>query len=146
MVERLAPETLASRSADSRHSPSRHADSVRSNTAPGLSEMLRAIGFDGNGAGKVTFCDKRHTGPGMHCPDCHFELFDVSRSLPITRADHRVRQTCFVCHGGQRAFASRRNCDRCHVEPEVESVADVTLQAALGPLSGPTPSPSGDKP
>lgn len=104
------------------------------------------IEFDGSGEGKVTFRGKQHTGPGMHCSDCHFELFDVSRSSRITRADHRARQACFVCHDRKRACASRCNCDRCHVEPEVESVADVTLQAAPGPPSGPKPSPSGDKP
>ena len=28
-------------------------------------------------------------------------LFDVSRSSQITRADHRRRQFCFVCHDGE---------------------------------------------
>jgi c(7)-type cytochrome triheme protein len=80
---------------------------------PGL-----AIEFDGNGEGKVTFEGTRHTGPGMHCSNCHMEVFYVSRSAPITRADHKRRQFCFVCHDGERAFAARSNCDRCHVEPE----------------------------
>lgn len=77
------------------------------------------IEFDGNGEGKVTFTGARHTGPGMHCSNCHMELFYVSRSSQITRADHRRRQACFACHDGERAFASKANCDRCHVEPEV---------------------------
>ena len=93
---------------------------------PGLT-----IEFDGNGEGKVTFRGAQHTGPGMHCSNCHFELFDVSRSSQITRADHRRKQACFACHDGKTAFASRSNCDRCHVEP-VEPVdpAPEVLQAS----------------
>ena len=49
-------------------------------------------------------------------------LFDVSRSSQITRADHRRKQFCFVCHDGEQAFAAKQNCDRCHVEPEVPLV------------------------
>ena len=44
------------------------------------------------------------------------ELFDVSRSAQITRADHKRKQFCFVCHDGERAFAARGKCDRCHAE------------------------------
>ena len=78
---------------------------------PGLT-----IEFDGNGEGKVTFSGARHTGRGMHCSNCHYELFDTSRSSQITRADHRRRQACFACHDGKTAFASRGSCERCHVE------------------------------
>ena len=73
--------------------------------------------FDGNGEGEITFRGADHTGPTMHCSKCHFELFDVSRSSQITRADHRRHVACFACHDGKAAFASRGNCDRCHVEP-----------------------------
>jgi c(7)-type cytochrome triheme protein len=92
-----------------------------------------AIEFDGNGEGKVTFTGAKHTGPGMHCADCHMEIFYVSRSAPITRADHKRRNFCFVCHDGKRAFAARSNCDRCHVEPAAppaESPAAEALPAA----------------
>ena len=76
--------------------------------------------FDGNGEGKVTFSGAAHSERAKpHCADCHMELFDVSRSAQITRADHKRRQFCFVCHDGKQAFAARQNCDRCHVEPEV---------------------------
>jgi len=75
--------------------------------------------FDGNGEGKVTFTGARHTGPGMHCSNCHMDVFYVSRSAPITRADHKRRNFCFVCHDGEKAFAAKQNCERCHVEPEV---------------------------
>jgi hypothetical protein len=57
------------------------------------------------------------------------ELFDVSRSAQITRADHRRKQFCFVCHDGKKAFASRSNCDRCHLEPE-EPAAEPTSPGA----------------
>jgi len=77
------------------------------------------IEFDGNGEGKVTFEGAKHTGKGMHCSNCHMEIFYVSRSAPITRADHKRRNFCFACHDGKAAFAPRSNCDRCHVEPDV---------------------------
>jgi c(7)-type cytochrome triheme protein len=85
--------------------------------------------FDGNGEGEITFKGASHTGPGMHCSNCHFELFDVSRSSQITRADHRRPVACFACHDGKAAFASRGNCDRCHVEPaqSVEPTANVPM-------------------
>lgn len=80
------------------------------------------IEFDGNGEGAVRFAGATHTGKGMHCNDCHLEIFDVSRSSQITRPDHRRRQFCFTCHDGVVAFAPRSNCDRCHAatEPAVE--------------------------
>jgi c(7)-type cytochrome triheme protein len=86
------------------------------------------IVFDGNGEGEITFKGASHTGPGMHCSNCHFELFDVSRSSQITRADHRRPVACFACHDGKTAFASRSNCERCHVEPAAP--ADPALEAA----------------
>ena len=91
----------------------------------GLASTARAVPpgftleFDGNGEGKVTFSGAAHSSRAKpHCADCHMELFDVSRSAQITRADHRRKQFCFVCHDGKQAFASRSNCDRCHVETE----------------------------
>jgi c(7)-type cytochrome triheme protein len=42
----------------------------------------------------------------------------VSRSAQITQADHKRKNFCFVCHDGEKAFASKKNCDRCHEEPE----------------------------
>ena len=75
--------------------------------------------FDGNGEGEVVFTGAKHTGKGMHCSNCHMEIFYVSRSAPITRADHKRRNFCFACHDGKAAFAPRSNCDRCHVEPDV---------------------------
>ena len=97
--------------------------------AVGLTASARAVPpgftleFDGNGEGKVTFSGSAHSRTGPHCADCHMELFDVSRSSQITRADHRRKQFCFVCHDGEQAFAARQNCDRCHVEPEVPPAA-----------------------
>lgn len=76
--------------------------------------------FDGNGEGRVIFAGAKHTGPGMHCSDCHMDIFYVSRNSQITRADHRRKQFCFVCHDGERAFASRQNCNRCHEDEPVQ--------------------------
>jgi c(7)-type cytochrome triheme protein len=87
--------------------------------------------FDGKGEGKVTFSGAAHsTRAKPHCADCHMELFDVSRSSQITRADHKRKQFCFVCHDGGKAFAARGNCDRCHVEPEVPVVESLPAPAA----------------
>ena len=88
---------------------------------PGIAQAVPpgfSVEFDGKGEGKVTFTGAKHTGKDMHCSTCHMEIFHVSRSAPITRADHKHKQACFVCHDGERAFAPRKNCDRCHAEPE----------------------------
>ena len=88
-----------------------------------------AVEFDGNGEGKVTFEGAKHTGKGMHCSNCHMEIFYVSRSAPITRADHKRKNFCFACHDGKTAFAARSNCDQCHVEPDVLPTDVPTEQA-----------------
>ena len=75
----------------------------------------------------------------MHCENCHMEIFYVSRSAPITRADHRRRSFCFVCHDGKRAFAARMNCTRCHEEPVVpraEPLRDQAQNPVLSSLYG----------
>ncbi len=97
---------------------------------PGLT-----VEFDGKGEGKVTFAGAKHTGPGMHCSNCHLAIFDVSRSSQITRADHTTRQYCFVCHDGKTAFAARGQCERCHAEPEVPAAPAQTAEA--GPPAAP---------
>ena len=96
-----------------------------------------AIEFDGNGEGKVTFTGAKHTGPGMHCSNCHMDVFYVSRNSRITRADHRRRQACFTCHDGEKAFASKKNCDRCHVEPEPELAAAAEAEVPAAPAASP---------
>jgi c(7)-type cytochrome triheme protein len=87
------------------------------------------IEFDGNGEGKVLFSGTAHTRGGRKCADCHMDAFYVSRNSQITRADHKRKQACFVCHDGKRAFAARMNCERCHEESEVEPAA----QSVAGP-------------
>jgi hypothetical protein len=43
-----------------------------------------------------------------------------------------------VCHDGKRAFASRGNCDRCHVEPAAPLEAvDPTDAASTPPAATP---------
>ena len=93
---------------------------------PGLT-----LEFDGNGEGKVTFAGAKHTGKGMHCSNCHMDVFYVSRSSQITRADHKRKVFCFVCHEGERAFAPRKNCERCHEEPE-EPLVETSVPAKQG--------------
>jgi c(7)-type cytochrome triheme protein len=88
------------------------------------------IEFDGKGEGKVTFAGARHTGPAMRCSVCHLQIFDLSRSSQITRADHKRKDFCFVCHDGKRAFAARGQCERCHAEPGV--TPEVPLAASVG--------------
>ena len=91
--------------------------------------------FDGKGEGEVLFTGATHTGKGMHCSNCHFALFDVSRSAQIKRADHRRSRFCFACHDGTRAFAARSNCDRCHAEiaPAVEPATVAVAQSPTSP-------------
>lgn len=100
---------------------------------PGLAPAVPpglAIEFDGQGEGKVVFTGDKHTGPGMHCSNCHMSVFYVSRSSQITQRDHRRKHACFVCHDGERAFASRGNCELCHAEPEAPADAAVAETAA----------------
>jgi c(7)-type cytochrome triheme protein len=83
--------------------------------------------FDGKGEGKVVFSGEAHTRQGRNCADCHMDIFYVSRNSQITRADHKRKNACFVCHDGEQAFAARKNCERCHAEPEAipaEPLAD----------------------
>ena len=93
------------------------------------------VEFDGQGEGKVTFNGATHTGPGMHCSNCHLEIFDVSRSSQITKPDHKTRQYCFVCHDGKTAFAARGKCVRCHEEPA--PAAPLPQAADAGTPAGP---------
>jgi c(7)-type cytochrome triheme protein len=87
--------------------------------------------FDGNGEGEVLFAGATHSGKGMHCSNCHFELFDVSRSSQIKRADHRRSRFCFACHDGTHAFAPRSNCDRCHADTETPLTDPVAVPAGV---------------
>ena len=98
------------------------------------------VEFDGQGEGKVTFSGATHTGPGMHCSNCHLKIFDLSRSSQITKPDHKTRQYCFVCHDGKTAFAARGKCGRCHAEPEPAVALPQTADA------GPPTDPGGANP
>lgn len=89
--------------------------------------------FDGNGEGEVVFAGTTHTGTGMHCSNCHFELFDVSRSAQIKRADHRRSRFCFACHDGTHAFAPRSNCERCHAVTEDPAIGPATAVVVQPP-------------
>jgi len=89
--------------------------------------------FDGKGEGEVLFAGATHTGTGMHCSNCHFDLFDVSRSAQIRRADHRRSRFCFACHDGTHAFAPRSNCERCHAAVEEPAPEPATAAAAPPP-------------
>jgi c(7)-type cytochrome triheme protein len=89
--------------------------------------------FDGKGEGKVLFSGTVHTRGGRNCADCHMDVFYVSRNSQITRADHKRKQACFVCHDGVQAFAARMNCERCHQEPEAEPAAEAAAESQAGP-------------
>jgi len=106
--------------------------------AVGLVDLARAVPpgftleFDGNGEGKVVFEGAKHTGKGMHCSNCHMDVFYVSRNSQITRGDHKRKVACFTCHDGERAFAARKNCERCHAEvPLEEPAADPAAAPAV---------------
>jgi c(7)-type cytochrome triheme protein len=80
---------------------------------PGL-----VLEFENEAAGDVTFTGDVHSGTGMHCVDCHLDIFDVSRAAEISRRDHNTEQYCFACHNGETAFAARRNCGQCHADTD----------------------------
>jgi c(7)-type cytochrome triheme protein len=67
--------------------------------------------------GKVVFDGTIHHGSGIKCMECHKEgMFPEKKqgTVKITMAEIYAGRLCGVCHDGQRAFAAKGNCNRCH--------------------------------
>lgn len=73
------------------------------------------ITFSVKGAGNVVYSHDVHvTKAGQKCSDCHYKIFKMVRQHQATMVDMQNGKSCGVCHNGQKAFAVKANCNRCH--------------------------------
>ncbi len=74
------------------------------------------ITFSVHGADNVVYSHDVHvTRVGLKCADCHYKVFKMARlQNQATMADMQNGVSCGACHNGQKAFAVKGNCNRCH--------------------------------
>jgi c(7)-type cytochrome triheme protein len=71
--------------------------------------------FKDGAMGQVTFSGKTHADAGAKCMDCHPKVFAMKfGTMKLTLADHKPGKFCGVCHDGNKAFAQKGNCTKCH--------------------------------
>lgn len=66
--------------------------------------------------GKVTFDGKTHADAGNKCNDCHTKIFKMKKGSFEMKSPHPEGEFCFTCHNGEKAFAQKDNCQKCHVK------------------------------
>ncbi len=79
----------------------------------------RSLNFDKSAMGKVEFSGKIHSDAGLKCADCHNpDVFPKMKqgTVAITMEQIYAGELCGVCHNGDRAFAAKTSCNRCHVK------------------------------
>lgn len=79
----------------------------------------RSINFDKSSQGKVEFSGKVHSEAGFKCADCHNpNLFPSMKTgtVTITMEQIYAGEQCGFCHNGDKAFAAKTSCNRCHVK------------------------------
>ena len=77
----------------------------------------KKLEFTKSSMGKVVFDGKVHAGAGMKCNECHNkDAFPKMKqgTVTITMNEIYAGKYCGICHNGQRAFAAKGNCNRCH--------------------------------
>ncbi len=73
------------------------------------------ITFSVKGQGDVLYSHDSHvTRAGMKCSECHYRLYKMARTQQWTMAEMSKGQSCGACHDGQKAFAVKGNCGKCH--------------------------------
>lgn len=74
------------------------------------------ITFSVSGAGNVLYSHDVHvTKAGLKCSDCHYRLFKQAKMSGLTTmASMQTGKACGACHNGQKAFAIKGNCNKCH--------------------------------
>lgn len=73
--------------------------------------------FTNSPMGKVVLDGNSHTAKGVMCDGCHPKPFEQKKGVAkITMADHDAGKFCFTCHNGKKAWASKDNCNKCHVK------------------------------
>ncbi len=76
----------------------------------------KTITFE-NSKGPVLFSGKVHKDAGFKCKDCHNkEMFPKMKkgTVDMKMKDIYAGEYCGKCHNGDKAFAARKNCSRCH--------------------------------
>lgn len=79
----------------------------------------RSLTFDQSSMGVVEFSGKVHSDAGFKCADCHNpDMFPQMRkgTVDITMEKIYAGEQCGVCHNGDKAFAAKTSCNRCHVK------------------------------
>jgi c(7)-type cytochrome triheme protein len=79
----------------------------------------KTITFDKAKMGPVEFSGKIHKDAGFKCKDCHNkEMFPKMKkgTVEIKMKEIYAGKYCGKCHNGERAFAAKKNCKRCHVK------------------------------
>jgi len=79
----------------------------------------KTIVFDKAGMGPVEFSGKIHKDAGFKCKDCHNKgMFPKMKkgTVEIKMKDIYAGRLCGKCHNGDRAFAAKKSCKRCHIK------------------------------
>lgn len=77
----------------------------------------KSITFDKSSMGKVVFAGVVHKDAGFSCKDCHNpQLFPKMKkgTVSIKMKNIYAGELCGSCHDGEKAFAAKGNCGRCH--------------------------------
>jgi len=77
----------------------------------------KTLEFAKSPMGKVTFSGKIHADAGVKCQECHNkDTFPKMKfgTVTIKMADIYAGKLCGKCHNGDRAFAAKTSCNRCH--------------------------------
>jgi c(7)-type cytochrome triheme protein len=77
----------------------------------------KELEFTKSSMGKVTFSGKVHAGAGIKCKECHNkDVFPKMKQGTVTIKMNAIYagELCGKCHNGERAFAAKGNCNRCH--------------------------------
>lgn len=77
----------------------------------------KTLEFTKSSMGKVTFSGKIHADAGVKCQECHNpDTFPKMKfgTVEIKMAKIYAGELCGKCHNGERAFAAKTSCTRCH--------------------------------
>ncbi len=74
------------------------------------------ISFTPVGAGSVVYSHEFHVmKAGLKCTGCHYTIFKMGTLQKLaTMADMENGKSCGACHNGQKAFAVKTGCAKCH--------------------------------
>ncbi len=74
------------------------------------------ITFSINGANNVVYSHDFHViKAGIKCTECHYRIFNTNEARKdVTMSQMQTGASCGACHNGERAFAVKANCGKCH--------------------------------